>query len=61
MSDNAKTPEAVADFLDTLASDQLACQRWQALKKDKLACRIRAEVYTDAASLVRQYLVDTAP
>ena len=61
MSNTAKTPEAVADFLDTLASDQIACQRWQTLKRDKLVCRIRAEVYADAASLVRHYLVDTAP
>jgi len=61
MSETQKTPEAVADFLDTLASDQLACQRWQSSAKDKLACRIRAEVYADAASLARRYLVDTTP
>jgi hypothetical protein len=43
----------IADHFDTLASDQTAAKRWQQTQKSKRECDIRAEVWRDAAEMLR--------
>lgn len=43
----------LADYFETLASDQEASVRWQTKKRDKEDCVLRAQVWRDAASELR--------
>ena len=49
----AKNLGEIADFFDTLASDQLGCVRFQRTQKAKRECEIKARVWNDAAELLR--------
>ncbi len=48
-----KSLDEIADYFSTLASDQIACMRWQSTKRAKHECEIKAEVWEDAAMLLR--------
>jgi hypothetical protein len=43
----------IADYFDTLASDQRSCVRFKSTQRDKAACLTRAEVWADAANIIR--------
>lgn len=43
----------IADAFDLYASDQLAARRWQSTAKGKRECEIRADVWKDAAEILR--------
>lgn len=49
----ARSLAEIADFFDTLASDQTASIRWQQTKAAKRECQIKADTYHDAAELLR--------
>lgn len=49
----AKSLEDIADYFETLASDQVGSERWQRTEKAKAECRIRADAWRDAASILR--------
>jgi hypothetical protein len=44
----------IAETFETLASDQLASKRWQSTAKEKRECDIRAEIWRDAAEMLRE-------
>jgi hypothetical protein len=50
-----QTLEEIASYFDVLASDQVASKRWQSTKRDKTECDIRADVWKDAAEILRQH------
>lgn len=43
----------IAEAFETFASDQIGCIRMQSTKKAKDECRVRADVWNDAASMLR--------
>ena len=43
----------LAEMFEIFASDQLACQRFHTLKRDKVECQIKAATYNDAAAAIR--------
>lgn len=45
---------ALADLFETFASDQRGSIRWMATKRDKMVCNVKAVVWEDAASLIRE-------
>ena len=47
------TQAELADMFDQFANDQIASIRWQSSKAAKNACQLRAEVWKDAATIVR--------
>jgi hypothetical protein len=54
MSYTATGLNDVAEFFETLASDQRASVRWQARKKDKEYCEVRARTWEEAARILRE-------
>ena len=44
----------IAEAFETFASDQIGCIRFQPTKKAKDECRIRADVWNDAANMLRK-------
>jgi hypothetical protein len=44
----------IANHFETLASDQLSSKRWQSTAKAKHECDIRAEIWRDAAEMLRK-------
>lgn len=50
----AASLEEIAEAFETYASDQIACKRWQQTARAKRDCDIRAAVWNDAASILRQ-------
>ena len=50
----ATSLEDIAYAFDVFASDQIACQRFQTTQKGKRECKIRAEIWKDAAEILRQ-------
>lgn len=44
----------IADYFETLASDQITSKRWQSTVKAKTECDTKAAVWRDAASILRQ-------
>jgi hypothetical protein len=49
--------EQLADFFETLGSDQEASVRWQSRQKDKIECLTKAAVWRDAASILRNTII----
>ena len=50
----AESLEDIAQFFETLASDQIGSIRWQSTRRAKDECSIKAAVWKDAAALLRQ-------
>ena len=49
----ASSLEDVANYFETLGSDQIASMRWRKTKRGQDECKVRANVWKDAASILR--------
>ncbi len=49
----AKDLSEVADYFETLASDQRRCVRFQSLKREKQECETTARIWDEAAKILR--------
>lgn len=47
----------IADTFDMFASDQIASKRWQTTQRERRECDIRADVWRDAANILRNVVL----
>lgn len=50
----AELLEGIAQRFETYAGDQIGSIRWQSSKKDRDACKLRAEIWNSAAEDIRE-------
>ncbi len=57
----AKDLAEIAEYFETLASDQRACVRFRSTKRDKNECLIVAKIWEDAANIIRNTTLTGIP